>query len=214
MEEKLKRVVEFYSFTHKLKTLIRTGWKIWGVKGDRLESVAEHIYGTQMLAFAINNEFNLGVDMQKVAYMLAFHELGECIVGDITIFSRVTKEEKHQHELNAVNKLLNLLSNNDLKEEVFFLFNEFEERKTKEAIFAHMIDKFECDLQVKYYDEKGCCDFNFKQAGRQEEIRQNSLKHGDKTFSQMWINYDKEHVGYDDLFNDFADYIIAHKIFK
>jgi hypothetical protein len=35
------------------------------VKSDRLESVAEHIYGTQMLAFVINSEFDLGLDVQE-----------------------------------------------------------------------------------------------------------------------------------------------------
>ncbi len=214
MEEKMKRVVEFYALTHKLKTLIRTGWKIWGVKTDRLESVAEHIYGTQMLAFAINNEFELGLDMQKVAYMLAFHELGECVVGDITMFENISKEEKHKLELKAVEDSLNLLSNNDLNNEVLSIFNEFEDRKTKESVFAHMIDKFECDLQVKYYDEQGCCDLNLPRQGGQEKVRQEGLKRGYASFAEMWINFDKEHVGYDELFKSFADYIISHKIFK
>ncbi len=77
-----------------------------------------------------------------------------------------------------------------------------------------MIDKLECDLQVKCYDEKGYCDANLVRKDDLEKIRQERIKKGDKTLSQMWINYDKEHVDYDKLFNELADYIIKNKIFK
>lgn len=41
---KEERVLKYYGFCNSLKHVIRTGWKDWHVKEERLESVAEHIY--------------------------------------------------------------------------------------------------------------------------------------------------------------------------
>jgi len=49
---------------------------------------------------------------------------------------------------------------------------------------------------------------------KKEKVRQEALKKGYTTFAEMWINFDKEHVGYDELFQKMADYIISHKIFR
>jgi len=55
---KEENVIRYYVLCNKLKNVIRTGWKDWNVKRDRLESVAEHIYGVQMLAIAMYSECN------------------------------------------------------------------------------------------------------------------------------------------------------------
>ena len=67
--------------------------KTWNVKRDRLESVAEHVYGVQMLAIAMKSEYSYDIDIMKVILMLAVHELGETVIGDLTQFD-ITKEEK------------------------------------------------------------------------------------------------------------------------
>ena len=61
-----KNVIEFYVLCNKLKDIVRTGWKNWGVKRERVESIAEHIYGTQMLAIAMWSEFEYDIDLMKV----------------------------------------------------------------------------------------------------------------------------------------------------
>jgi 5'-deoxynucleotidase YfbR-like HD superfamily hydrolase len=58
MDKKVQNVLEFYKLTNKLKNMVRTGWKQWEVSAERVESVAEHVYSTIMLALAINSEFN------------------------------------------------------------------------------------------------------------------------------------------------------------
>jgi 5'-deoxynucleotidase YfbR-like HD superfamily hydrolase len=55
---KITELLKFYLLATKLKDLIRTGWKIWNVERERIESVAEHIYGTCILAIAIDSEFS------------------------------------------------------------------------------------------------------------------------------------------------------------
>ena len=86
MNNKIKDTIDFYILCNKLKDTIRTGWRIWNIKRDRVESVADHVYGTQMLAIAIYHEFNYDLDLKKILYMLAIHELEEIVIGDLTYF--------------------------------------------------------------------------------------------------------------------------------
>ena len=51
--ERIKSSISFYKLCNKLKDTIRKGPVTWNVKRERIESVAEHVYGTQMLAIAI-----------------------------------------------------------------------------------------------------------------------------------------------------------------
>ena len=88
-------VIQFYVLCNRLKNVIRTGWKDWKVQRDRIESVAEHIYGVQMLALAIYSEFEYEIDIKKVIMMLAVHELEEVLIGDLTQF-QISREEKEK----------------------------------------------------------------------------------------------------------------------
>ena len=58
MENKIQNIMQFYTMCVKLKNTIRTGPLVWNIKRERVESVAEHIYGTQMLAIAIYYQFS------------------------------------------------------------------------------------------------------------------------------------------------------------
>ena len=74
-------VVNFYVFCTKLKNLVRKGYKTWKVKRERVESVAEHIFGVQMFAIAMWSQYGYDVNIYKVIMMLAVHELEEIIMG-------------------------------------------------------------------------------------------------------------------------------------
>ena len=128
----------------KLKYRIRSGWDIdgWNIKASRLESIAEHVYGVQMLAIAMYSEYKYDIDIKKVIFMLAIHELEEILIGDLTLFD-ISKEEKEKLGHEAIEKILDGLKE---KEKIRSLIIEFDERKTKEADFAYHCDKLECDI--------------------------------------------------------------------
>jgi putative hydrolase of HD superfamily len=134
---KEKNVLDYYILCNKLKNVVRTGWLNWNVKRERVESIAEHVYGVQMLALAMKSEYEYDIDIMKVIYMLAIHELGETIIGDLTQFD-IDKKEKEKIEHEAVHKILSSLIDGDKIEELFL---EFDEHKTKEAMFAYECDK-------------------------------------------------------------------------
>ena len=104
---KEQNVLTYYCICNKLKNVIRTGWKDWNVQRERLESVAEHVYGVQMLAIAMYLEYGYDIDIQKVILMLAIHELGETVIGDLTQF-QISKKEKEKIEHEAVNKIFEI----------------------------------------------------------------------------------------------------------
>ena len=206
---KEKTVINYYVLCNKLKNVIRTGWLDWSVNRDRLESVAEHIYGTQMLAIAMKSEFEYDVDIIKVIYMLAVHELGETVIGDITEF-QLSKEEKTKREHEAVHKILDKLVDGKMIEELFL---EFDKHETPESKFAYQCDKLECDLQCKLYDLEGCVDLTKQQscnAAENEQV-QELLRTG-KTWSDMWLQYDLDKVPYDDNFKSVSKYAMNNDI--
>ena len=57
-KEKIRKLLKFYLLATKLKDLIRAGWIKRNIERERIESVAEHIYGTCILAIAIDSEFD------------------------------------------------------------------------------------------------------------------------------------------------------------
>lgn len=204
-----QNVINYYVLCNKLKDIVRTGWKNWHVNRDRIESVAEHIYGTQMLAIAMNSEFKYNIDISKVILMLAIHELEEIFIGDLTLFE-ISKEEKLKIGHEAVKKVLgNLLDNEKLES----LIIEFDEKQSKEALFAYYCDKLECDLQCKLYDEENCVDLN-KQGDNKtfyDDNVQTLLKSG-KSWSEMWMLFGQDRYNYDENFLSVSNYAKNHNI--
>lgn len=208
---KEENVVNYYVICNKLKNIIRTGWKDWNVKKERLESVAEHIFGTQMLAIAMKSEYQYDIDIMKVIFMLAIHELGETIIGDLTQF-QISKEEKIKIEHDAVKEILsNLLEKKQIEE----LFLEFDSHKTKEAIFAYQCDKLECDLQSKLYDEEGCVDLNHQEGNKtmDNKLVKQLLQEGN-SWSEMWLKFGQSIYPYDDNFIAVSKYALNNNIKK
>ena len=152
-----KNVLDFYLFTTKLKEIIRSGWKQWNVPSKRLESVAEHIFGTIMLAIAIDSEYSYDIDIQKVALMLSIHELEEIIISDITPFDGISDEQKAIMGHEAIKKVLSPLFKGYSYETLIL---EFDSRSTPEAKFAFMCDKLEANLMSDIYDKNGDCTYD------------------------------------------------------
>lgn len=206
---KEQNVVNYYVLCNKLKNVVRTGWTDWKVDRERIESVAEHIFGVQMLAIAMKSEFEYDIDIMKVIYMLAIHELGETIIGDLTQF-QIKKEEKEKIEHEAVHNILSSLIDGKQIEKLFI---EFDEQKTPEAMFAYQCDKLECDIQSKLYDQEGCVDLKHQEGNNtlNDEIVKELLSSG-KSWSDMWIEFGQKKYPYDKNFLAISEYVKNNKI--
>ena len=206
---KEKNVIDFYVLCNKLKDIVRTGWKNWNVKRERVESIAEHIYGTQMLAIAMWSEYKYDIDLMKVLSMLAIHELEETKIGDLTVFE-IDKKTKNEMGHKAVEEILgNLLQGAKIKDLIF----EFDERKTKEALFAYFCDKLEADIQCKLYDEQKCVDItNSTSNEAQNDDYVKRVLEEEGNWSSAWLRFGQERYGYDENFKSIK--LINKKILK
>lgn len=202
-------IIRFYVLCNKLKDVVRTGWKIWHVQRDRLESIAEHIYGVQMLAVAMQSEYQYAIDLEKVILMLALHELEEIKIGDYNPFE-ISKDEKAKLGHQAVAEVLGELVD---KPKLQRLVLEFDARETTEAKFAHWCDKLEADIQCKLYDEAGAADLANQPGNnllKNSEVKAYLQKEG--AWSSAWLELNKQKYHYDENFTQVSDYVKTHQI--
>ena len=200
--EECEKILKFYFLSNKLKNTLRTGWKYWAVEGVRVESIAEHVFGTLMLAVSIyshSKEYE-DIDIEKVALILALHETEEILIGDITMFDYDGVKTKKEAGRKAVLELFK-----DSETDKFLkLIEEFEQGETKEAKFAYMCDKLEADIQAYIYRNN----FNMQKVNstcindkRIKEMMKRGLDRPDKFF----LESDKPK--FDGTFLDVANYL-------
>lgn len=209
---KVENVLNFYLLTSTLKDKVRSGWKIWNIERERVESVAEHIYGTCMLAIAIDSEYKMNIDLQKTILMIALHEVEEIQIGDLTPFDNITQEEKRKIGKKAVEYVFDGLIK---KQEYIDLIEEFEIMETRESVFAKMCDKLEADIQSKLYCEEGVLDINnINNAHLLDDIRIKKLiSEGAKSIADLFIENDRP-LYKEDEFIEILDYIKENEISK
>lgn len=209
MDKKIKNIMSFYALCSKLKDTIRKGPLTWNANRERIESVAEHIYGVQMLAISIYYQFGYKLDLNKVIYMLAIHELEEIEIGDLA-FYETTKEDKLEKGKNATDLILKDLIG---KEEISKLLDEYNERKTDEAIFAYHCDKLECDVQMKLYDQEGCFDLNNQPNNPIIDLPNvRKVLDSESSISNAWIEFDRSKFEDDPVFIEIINWLKDNNI--
>lgn len=206
---KLLNILDTYYDLTKLKTKKRQGWIYWNVSAERIESIAEHIFGAQQLAWLIYSEAELDLDIYKVISMLSLHETEEITIGDITPFDKVTPEEKLRRGELAVEKTLDRLSKKDV---MISLVKEFDTHETKEGKFAYLCDKLECDLQAKFYYEKGFISVNnATDIVTENEKTKAYQKHGITDVSEIFLRNDEgKYAG--TVFEEIANFIREYRV--
>lgn len=161
----MKNIYKYFEEINKLNNIVRTGWIMRKVPLERLESVGEHIFTMGLLSLAVIDKYNLKLDTSKVLKMVLIHELGEIDVGDIALPNQEELKKKYNGELKGVTRICEVLKENWMLD----LWKEFEEKKTKEAIFVYQMDKLQAVMQAKYYSKLTDDDSYF------EEFYENAL---------------------------------------
>ncbi len=173
-----------------LHDIIRQGHIYWGAKGERLESILEHIYGCCILALGIDSEYGYSIDFDKLIRMLLLHETGEILIGDLTEWD-VSKDRKKEIERNAVIEVCSSLENG---KEFISLFDEFNENETLVARYANLIDKLEYDMQVKAYELEGRYDYDNIPSNvvTNSDSVKNIMMNGAQSVFDVHYEYDKD----------------------
>ncbi|MDR3572147.1 MAG: HD domain-containing protein [Candidatus Pacebacteria bacterium] len=118
---------------------------------EHSESVAEHLFAMQVLAlYFLPLEDPQGkLDRARINELILFHELGEIETGDIP-FHKKNREHVAEEQRAAVRVSQRLPES--MQQLALERSQEFEERKTPEALFAVAIDKLEPVFEM--YEER------------------------------------------------------------
>jgi putative hydrolase of HD superfamily len=141
----------------RLKRLYRQGWLKRGLPEALCESVAEHSFGTALLALLLAGRAgdcgDFGkLDSGKAALLALVHEMGESYAGDITPVDGVSREEKEALERDAIARAL---EGHPDRGWLLSLWEEFEEGATPEAAFVRQLDRLEMGLQAALQEAEG-----------------------------------------------------------
>lgn len=196
---KYDEVLKFYYYNYRLMSKVRTGWdnNHWNIKTDRRESVSEHVVSTVGLALAMGVSFKYNIDLDKVLKILAIHEIGEILIGDITPFDGITPSQKQEMEHKAMYDILGNLTD---KDKLYEILLEFDTRKSMEAKFAYFCDKMEADLQSKIYQDNGMqhsLDDQKNNIVFSTSLVKQMIENGASTAFDIWYTWDK-HIYEDD----------------
>lgn len=153
--------LSFFMTIGKLKGLRRTGWVLRGVPDP--ERVSGHMYRMAVMAMMIGNDPSAGIDKDKCIRMALAHDMGECIVGDITPQCGVSKEHKLKLEAEAMASLGKLVDSASAAE-FRSLWEEYEAQETMEATVVKDLDMFDMILQAHEYE------VDMKDPGRLQEF--------------------------------------------
>lgn len=143
--------IQKFRLFNKLKSVYRHN-----SVNDRKESTAEHTWGSLILADFFLSKNDYGLDRLKVCELLMYHDVVEIETGDIPLHPNIPRADKLESEIQAA-KILNEKLPEPLNKKFLELFNEFEEKTTKEARFAKAIDALEAVIHELDYkkDWKG-----------------------------------------------------------
>ena len=139
MNDKLKQQLDFILEIDKEKNILRQTH----LSGHgRRENDAEHAWHMAIMAYLLKEYSNEQVDITKVMIMCLIHDIVEIDAGDTYAYDTEGLKTQKAREDAAKERIFSLLPNAQ-KEELTALFDEFEEARTAESRFAHVMDNLQ-----------------------------------------------------------------------
>ncbi len=197
-------VLNFYLLANKLKEVVRTGWNEVKISRERIESVADHIYGCFVLTIGLDSEHELDLNIEKAFKMLVVKELEKVTLEkEFTTRNYPTYEERKANAFETVKEITNGLMK---QQELMDLLEEVYQKETKEAKFVNQISKIESDIQAKIYDLSGdfVLDNALEDAKHYGEELSNEIIPQMKNASDGWILYDRKSY-IDEIFKSLSE---------
>ncbi len=148
--DRLLKDIEFIAELDKMKSILRQTTLI---DKSKRENDAEHSWHISVMAMILSEYANEEVDVCKVIKMLLVHDLVEIYAGDTFCYDVEGNKDKNERETKAADKIFGMLDE-DKGRELKKLWEEFEEMKTKEALFAASMDRLQPFLN-NYFSDGG-----------------------------------------------------------
>ncbi|HEX9500364.1 MAG TPA: HD domain-containing protein [Thermoanaerobaculia bacterium] len=133
----MQSIVDFVLELEKLKSVTR---KTKPLGLDRYENSAEHSWQIALLAASLAPFAETKIDIDRVICMLLVHDIGEIDTGDTMVYVEGGWEERKAAERAAVTRIFGMLPETQ-RTKFMTLWDEFDEARTPEALFAHAADR-------------------------------------------------------------------------
>lgn len=128
----------------KLKSILRHSRVSFA---DRRENDAEHSWHLALAVMILADHAEPGLDLLRTLQMVLIHDLVEIDAGDTIAYAdAAAKAAQAAREAAAAQRLFGMLPA-DQGEALHGLFDEFEQRQTREARFARALDRVQPILQ-------------------------------------------------------------------
>ncbi len=131
----------------KIKFIKRQGWLQRGLESD---SIAGHVLDTMAVVLYLSKDECF--DENKTLKMMLIHDSLMAYMEDVTPATG-NYDKKHDYEKDAFEVFISKVPD-DFRDDFRLLWNEFEEKETKEAIIAKEADKIATLLQGDKYEEE------------------------------------------------------------
>jgi len=140
--ERLTRQIAFLIECDRLKDIVR---QTLNAHSGRPENDAEHSWALCLFVMTLAEHSNTPIDVLRVMKMLLIHDIVEIDAGDTFAYDAARLVDQHEREATAAIRLFGLLPD-DQATEFRALWDEFEDRQTPDARFAHAIDRCQAML--------------------------------------------------------------------
>lgn len=147
-DNRITQQIEFLTEIDKLKSVYRQSFLL---NQSRNENDAEHSWHLAMIAMILREHANEEVDITHVIKLVLIHDIIEIDAGDTFAYDEKGYVDKEEREKAAADRIFSILPLDQAKE-IRTLWDEFEERMTPEAKFAHSVDRLQ-PLIHNYYTE-------------------------------------------------------------
>ena len=134
-KKEVDQIIKFFKTSEKLKTTLRHAWTN---DPKRQESTAEHTWHMALIALILASKLKSHINLSRALKMIIVHDLVEAITGDIPAFNgrHIRKSTEEEKAMRVIQSQLP----KETGEEITRLWEEYQTKKTKEAIFVKMLD--------------------------------------------------------------------------
>ncbi len=175
MEDRLRKQMNFILEVDKLKKI---GRQTYLSDASRKENDAEHSWHLALMTLLLSEHANTEIDVQKVITMVLIHDIVEIDAGDTYAYDEAAKLSQREREEKAADRIFSLLPK-DQAEHMRAVWEEFEERKTPEALFARTLDNAQPMMLNDATDGKAWREHQVKKSqvmGRNKDTHKGSEK--------------------------------------
>jgi putative hydrolase of HD superfamily len=136
---RLAQQLRFIAEIDRLKAVVR---RTPLLDRSRRETDAEHSWHIAMMAVVLAEYAPEPVDVKRVVEMLLVHDLVEIDAGDAFVYDTAARAAQEEREHAAARRIFGLLPP-DQDAGLRALWQEFEEKRSPEALFAHAVDRLQ-----------------------------------------------------------------------